>query len=108
MTQQILQINFKFTSSANDYRKLVAPFADPIAAVPGLKWKVWLLNEKNSEAGGVYLFRDETSANAYLNGEIVAGLKKQPTLRDLSAKLFDVVEDMTQKTRGPIAVAVAA
>jgi len=31
MTQQILQINFKFTSSANDYRKLVAPFADPIA-----------------------------------------------------------------------------
>ena len=108
MSQKILQINFKFTTSAEDYKKLVAPFADPIAAVPGLTWKVWLLNEQNREAGGVYLFRDEASANAYLNGEIVMGLKKQPTLMDISAKVFDVVEDMTRKTRGPIKEAVTA
>jgi putative monooxygenase ydhR len=108
MTQKILQLNFKFTSSATDYVKLVAPFADPIAAVPGLTWKVWLVNEKNREAGGIYLFRDEASANAYLNGEIVMGLKKQPTLLDISAKLFDVEESLTQKTHGPIKTAVAA
>jgi hypothetical protein len=107
MTQKILQINFKFTSSADEYVKLVAPFADPIAAVPGLTWKVWLVNEKNREAGGVYLFRDEASVDAYLNGAIVMGLKKQPTLMDISAKVFDVVEDMTRKTRGPIKEAVA-
>src|SRR4029077_18361736 len=47
VTQKILQINFKFTSSADEYKKLVAPFADPIAAVPGLEWKVWLVSEKN-------------------------------------------------------------
>ena len=46
MSQKILQINFKFTQSANDYIELCAPFADPIAAVPGLIWKVWLLNEQ--------------------------------------------------------------
>jgi hypothetical protein len=108
MTQKILQLNFKFTSSATDYVKLVAPFADPIAAVPGLDWKVWLVNEKNHEAGGIYLFRDEPSANAYLNGEIVMGLKKQPTLMDISAKLFDVEESLTHKTHGPIKTAVAA
>lgn len=108
MSQKILQINFKFTSSAADYVKLVAPFADPIGAVPGLDWKVWLVNEKNREAGGIYLFKDEPSANAYLNGEIVMGLKKQPTLMDISAKLFDVEESLTQKTRGPLKVAVAA
>jgi hypothetical protein len=108
MSQKLLQINFKFTSSAEDYVKLVAPFADPIGAVPGLAWKVWLVNEKNSEAGGIYLFKDEPSANAYLNGEIVMGLKKQPTLMDISAKLFDVEEALTHKTRGPIKVAVAA
>ncbi len=108
MSQKILQINFKFTTSAADYKKLVAPFADPIAAVSGLSWKVWLLNEQNHEAGGVYLFRDEASANAYLNGEIVMGLKKQPTLKDISAKVFDVVEDMSKKTRGPIKEAVTA
>ncbi len=108
MTQKILQINFKFSSSAAEYVKLVAPLADPIAAVPGLNWKVWIVNEKNREAGGIYLFRDEPSANAYLNGEIVMGLKKQPTLMDISAKLFDIEESLTQKTHGPIKTAVAA
>jgi putative monooxygenase ydhR len=108
MSQKLLQINLKFTTSAADYVKLVAPFADPIGAVPGLDWKVWLMNEKDHEAGGIYLFKDESSANAYLSGEIVAGLKKQPTIKDISAKLFDVEETLTKKTRGPIKVAVAA
>ena len=108
MSQKILQLNFKFTSSTEDYVKLVAPFADPIADVPGLTWKVWLVNDKHREAGGIYLFRDEASANAYLNGEIVMGLKKQPTLLDISAKIFDVVEDLTHTTRGPIKEAVTA
>lgn len=35
-------------------------------------------------------------------------MKKQPTLKDISAKVFDVVEDLTHKTRGPLAAAVAA
>jgi len=108
MTQKILQINFKFTQSADDYVKLVAPFADPIAAVPGLSWKVWILNDKAHEAGGIYLFKDEASVNAYLRGELVTGLKQQPTLKDLSTKVFDVVEDMSLKTRGPIKDMVAA
>jgi hypothetical protein len=108
MTQKILQINFKFTSSAKDYATMVAPLADSIAKVTGLEWKVWLLNEQNREAGGVYLFKDETSLNAYLNGDIVGAMKKQPTLKDISAKVFDVAEDLTHKTRGPIKAAVAA
>jgi hypothetical protein len=108
MSQKILQINFKFTQSANEYVELCAPFADPIAAVPGLIWKVWLLNEQSREAGGIYLFRDEASVNGYLNGEIVSGVKKQPTLKEISAKVFDVVEDLTKQTRGPIAATVAA
>lgn len=108
MTQKLLQINFKITSSVKDYATLVAPLADPIAKTPGLEWKVWLFNEQNHEAGGVYLFRDEASVNAYLNGDIVAGLKKQPTIKEISAKIFDVNESLTHKTRGPIKTAVAA
>lgn len=108
MTQKILQINFKITSSVKDYARLVAPLADPIAKVPGLEWKVWLFNEQNHEAGGVYLFRDETSLNAYLNGDIVAGMKTQPMIKEIAAKVFDVEESLTHKTRGPIKTAVAA
>jgi hypothetical protein len=107
MTQKLLQINFKITTSAKDYATLVAPFADPIAKTPGLEWKVWIFNEQNHEAGGVYLFRDEASVNAYLNGNVVAGLKTQPTIKDISAKVFDIDEKMTHMTRGPIKAAAA-
>jgi len=107
MTQKLLQINFKITTSVKDYTTMAAPLADPIAKTPGLEWKVWLFNEQNHEAGGMYLFRDEASVNAYLNGDIVAGLKKQPTIKDISAKIFDVDENLTHKTRGPLKHAVA-
>jgi hypothetical protein len=108
MTQKLLQINFKITTSVKDYATMVAPLADPIAKTPGLEWKVWFFNEQSHEAGGVYLFRDEASVNAYLNGDLVAGMKKQPTIKDISAKIFDVEENLTHKTRGPIKHAVAA
>jgi hypothetical protein len=107
MTQKLLQINFKITTSAKDYATMVAPLADPIAKTPGLEWKVWIFNEQDHSAGGVYLFRDEASVNAYMHGDIVAGLKKQPTIKDISAKIFDVDENLTHKTRGPIKTTVA-
>jgi hypothetical protein len=43
-----------------------------------------------------------------LRGEIVTGLQQQPTLKGITTKVFDVVEDMTLKTRGPIAAMAAA
>ena len=86
----------------------VHDLARDIANEHGLVWKIWLENCETGHAGGIYLFRDEPSANAYLNGEIVMGLKKQPTLMDISAKLFDVEESLTHKTHGPIKTAVAA
>ena len=102
MTQKILQINFKITTSAKDYATLVAPLADPIAKTPGLEWKVWLFNEQNHEAGGIYLFRDEASVNAYLGGEIVAGMKKVSTIKDISAKIFDIGETLPYPAARPI------
>ena len=108
MTQKIVQINFKITTPVADYATMVAPMADSIGKTPGLEWKVWLFNEQNHEAGGVYLFRDEASANAYLGGEIVATMKKQTTIKDITVKISDVDEKLSSHTRGPIKNAVAA
>jgi hypothetical protein len=80
----------------------MAPLAEAVAAVPGLRWKVWLLNGEQCEAGGVYLFADELSMDAYLAGPIIAGLKSHPLLRHFSLKRFDVLEDITAVTSGPI------
>lgn len=99
---RILQINFKYSVSRADYEKAVAPMAEPISKVQGLKWKVWILNEKESESGGVYLFESEAAANAYLQGPIVAQITSHPALSNFSVKQFDVIPDVTKVTKGPV------
>jgi hypothetical protein len=58
MSNTILQINDHFTSMA-DLAKLATPdTAEGIAAVSGLVWKTWLLNEDGREAGGYLSVRE--------------------------------------------------
>ena len=102
MSVKVLQINFKFKISSADLKNGLAPFVNDIAVVSGLRWKIWIMNEQENEAGGIYLFDDEDSMKAYLEGPIIAGLKTNPALSDISAKQFNVVEDFTTDTRGPI------
>ena len=76
MSQKILQINFTFSSvSRTELEQAWLPGAQPIADTPGLRWKVWLMNERERECGGVYLFDNEASLQAFLAGPIVAATK---------------------------------
>ena len=102
MSVRLLQINLKFNVPSSDLKTAFAAVADDIAAVPGLRWKIWIINEQEHEAGGVYLFDDSDSVRVYLEGPIVAGLKAHPALSDISVKQFDAIEDLTSITRGPI------
>lgn len=108
MSGKILQINFKFNVPRADYEQAVSPMADDIAAVSGLRWKVWLMNEAESEAGGIMHFGDEASLQAYLEGPIVAAITSHPALSDFSVKQFDVMEDQTAITRGPVKKKITA
>jgi hypothetical protein len=102
MTQKILQINFRISMPAKDYEQACLPAAQPIADTPGLRWKVWLMDEANHEAGGIYLFDDEKSVQAFLDGPIVAVVKSNPAISDISAKMFEVMDALTAITRGPV------
>jgi hypothetical protein len=82
MSSMILQLNFKFNVPRVEYEAAVGPLADDFAQVPGLQWKVWLMNEADHEAG--------------------------PALSDMTAKKFDVMDDLTAITRGPVGIAGAA
>lgn len=98
----ILQVNFKLNISTSEWREICTSFAQPVADVPGLLWKIWLLNEQDMEAGGIYLFDSEQALNNYLSGPIIAQVKSHPALQDISAKQFKVMEDVTAITRGPV------
>jgi hypothetical protein len=102
MPARVLQINFKFGVPSADLKNAFSPLVKDIAATPGLRWKVWIINEQEREAGGIYLFDDAESVQAYLGGPIVSGLKAHPALSQISLKQFDVLEDFTATTRGPV------
>jgi hypothetical protein len=102
MSGKILQINFKFSISPAELAEGFAPLAEPIAQVPGLRWKIWSLNESQSEFAGIYLFDDTASAQAFLEGPIIAGVSEHPALSDIRAKQFDVLDEFSAITRGPV------
>jgi len=104
----ILQVNFKLQCSTAEYEQLCQSVAQVIAGVPGLQWKVWLLNEPQKEAGGIYLFDTAEALNAYLAGPIVGQIKVHPALSEISVKQFDVMPQVTAVTRGPAAAMTAA
>jgi hypothetical protein len=70
--------------------------------VPGLRWKIWSLNAAEGEFAGLYLFDDGESVQAYLEGPIIAEVKKHPALSDISAKQFGVIDEFSAITRGPV------
>ena len=102
MSQKLLQVNLKFSIPRTALEAAWLEAAQPIADWPGLLWKVWLMNESEHEAGGIYLFESDIAAQAYLAGPIVAALKSSPAIRNISAKLFDVLERHTTITKGPV------
>lgn len=91
--------------------------AKHIANVPGLRWKIYLNNPETGEVGGIYLFDDEASLKAYLDGPLMTqrkagkfgdGVRVLFTIRDATIKQFDVMDELTKITRGPVADAVDA
>lgn len=100
--KKILQINLKFNVTRPELEKAFLEVAPAIADVKGLIWKEWLMNEAEKSGDDIYLFEDNASVKAYLEGEIVAGSKKHPALSDIEAKVFDILPEHTKITRGPI------
>ena len=98
----ILQINFNLNVPLAEYQKMADSVAAAFLDVPGLKWKIWLLNPAAQEAGGIYLFDSQASLDAYLNGPLVAQLKGLTAIRNISMKQFEVMPEVTALTRGPV------
>ena len=105
---KILKIEFRFDGDGEAFERAFMEAAEPIAQTPGLKWKIWLWNEETRIGGGIYLFDNQPSIDSYLNGPIIAGLKKAPPVSDATIAVYDVVEKPTAVTRGPVGSTVRA
>ena len=99
MTLKLLQMDYLFSGPWGD--EMAAAYSDlahRIADVPGLVCKVWTENRETGEAGGVYLFEDEISLDAYLEAKIER--MKAAGIKGLRIKKFDINEPLTRITRG--------
>ena len=76
--------------------------------MPGLRWKVWLLDESQQAAGGIYLFETKAALDAMLSSELWAGVAANPAIQDVNLRVWDVMDGPSLITRAPIQEAIVA
>jgi hypothetical protein len=74
--------------------------AESIAGEPGLLWKIWTESAAEQRAGGVYLFADRASAEAY-HAKHAERLGRQG-ITGIEATYREIVAPLSRITRAPI------
>lgn len=98
---KLLQIDFLYQGPFREQMAdQFASLAYSISEEPGFVWKIWTENQSTKEGGGIYLFNDEETAKTYL--EKHTARLKEFGIPEVNAKIFDVNEDLSKITHGPI------
>jgi len=104
MSQKILQINGKLAVPPETFEQgCSVEEAQFLANIPGLLWKIWLLNRETGDAGGIYLFADEATIEDYIQGPVVAQFLSDP-MWTANVKVFDFLPTPSAVTRAPVGV----
>ncbi len=74
--------------------------APGVAALPGLRAKIWLANQRTNTYGGVYTWDNVAAMRAYEDGNIFQGLQANPNMTDVAVRDFSVLAGPTKVTRG--------
>ena len=89
----LLQVDFDYQGPFGDVMSnALKELAESINREPGMIWKIWTENERTQEAGGVYLFESEETAQAYLEMH-TARLKAMGVPEGQEWEPFAAVED---------------
>ena len=100
-TPVLVQFDFPFPGPfGSEMETALRDLAISITQEPGFLWKIWTENAASREAGGIYLFRDRASAEAYLAKH--SARLAQFGISQPRARIFDVNPGLSQVTRGPV------
>ena len=96
-----MQVDFPYQGPWGDeMTAALRGLAESIANEPGLIWKIWTENQATGEAGGIYLFKDVPSAEAYLAMH-TARLMSFGVQR-VNGKIFEVNDALSLIDRAPL------
>jgi hypothetical protein len=101
MNTRILQVNYRCSLSRQEFEETIGASASELSGFPGLQWKIWVVNEELGQYGGIHLFDDRSSVDAYLR-QVIEGLKGHPAMSDVTTKIFEVMETPSLATRAPV------
>lgn len=101
-THTILHIRIKLRVSPEVLLAQSREAASIIASVEGLIWKIWILREEEFEIGGMYLFADRETAQAYLNHPVIQAVCSHPAVVSTQSQLWDVEGSLSAVTRAPL------
>ncbi|PSW18305.1 monooxygenase [Photobacterium sanctipauli] len=101
---KLLQVDFDYSGPfGEEMAGALAGLATSINQEPGLIWKIWTESEKDKLGGGVYLFEDEASAQAYLT--MHTARLQQMGVAEVRGCIFDVNETLSAINNAPLAAA---
>ncbi len=101
----IVQINYRRPDmpQAEWAKRYTDELGRMFLSVEGLQWKIWLEDESDAQrSGGIYLFADRRTADAYMAGPIVAKMKANAAISELQIRSFAVRENMSRITNAPV------
>ncbi|MDB5414887.1 MAG: hypothetical protein JWR10_3222 [Rubritepida sp.] len=103
----ILQVNYR-PSATQQQTSLAARFAsaERINGLPGFRWKTWISSAETGLRGGIYLFDDVPSARNW--AEQVSKSLTEAGGTDLTARVFEVNEELSAVTHAPIGTAASS
>ena len=101
-TYAVLHLRFKLRVPPSALLAHSQDAAAIIARVKGLIWKVWLSQEEELEMGGIYLFANRETAEAYLNHPVIQAVRNNPAVVSAQSQLWDVEGSLSALTRAPL------
>jgi hypothetical protein len=101
-TYTVLHLRFKLRVPPRVFLSHSREGATIIASVEGLVWKIWILQQEELEMGGMYLFANRETAEAYLNDPVVQAVRSNPAVVSTQSQLWDVESSLSALTRAPL------
>jgi hypothetical protein len=98
----VLHLRFKLRVSPDALLAKSREAAASIAWVKGLIWKIWVSQQKEFEMGGIYLFANRESAEAYLNHPVVQAVRSNSAVVSTDSQIWDVECGLSALTRAPL------
>ena len=101
-TYTVLHMRLKLRVPPDVFLAKSREAATVIASVEGLIWKIWILQQEELEMGGMYLFANRETAEAYLKHPVIQAVCSNPAVAFTQSQLWDVESSLSALTRAPL------